>query len=140
MKPLHIALIIIAGLGVAAVVSLYGNTTKYVSFSEAIELSQNNYSKQVHVVCQLNKSKPINYQPEVDPNHLEFWAQDSLGNESRIIFLQQKPQDLERTEKIVLTGRHKGDYFHAEAILSKCPSKYEDAPVKEHPSEIPRSL
>ena len=45
MKPLHIALIIIAGLGVAAVVSLYGNTTKYVSFSEAQELSQNNDQK-----------------------------------------------------------------------------------------------
>ncbi len=139
MKPLHIALILIAGLGVAAVVSLYGNTTKYVSFEEAQELSQSNYNKNVHVVCRLNKAKPINYQPEIDPNHLEFYAEDSLGNESKVIFLQPKPQDLERTEKIVLTGRHKGTYFHAEAILSKCPSKYEDAPVKEHPKDVPRT-
>ena len=138
MKPLHIALILIAGLGVAAVVSLYGNTTKYVSFAEARELSQNEYGKDVHVVCRLNKSKSINYQPEVDPNHLEFYAEDSLGNESRIIFLQPKPQDLERTEKIVLTGRYKGDYFHAETILSKCPSKYEDAPVKAQTANNPR--
>ncbi len=139
MKPLHIALILIAGLGVAAVVSLYGNTTKYVSFAEARELSKNDYGKDVHVVCRLNKSKSINYQPEVDPNHLEFYAEDSLGNESRIIFLQPKPQDLERTEKIVLTGRYKGDYFHAETILSKCPSKYEDAPVKQQTADIPRA-
>lgn len=139
MKPLHIALIIIASLGVAAVVSLYGNTTRYVSFAESLELKNENYTKVVHVVCTLDKSKPINYQPQIDPNHLEFWAKDSLGNEAKVLFLQPKPQDLERTEKIVLTGRHKGDYFHAEAILSKCPSKYEDAPVKEHPADIPRA-
>jgi cytochrome c-type biogenesis protein CcmE len=70
---------------------------------------------------------------------LEFYAEDSLGKESRIIFLHPKPQDLERTEKIVLTGRYKGDYFHAETILSKCPSKYEDAPVKAQTADIPRA-
>lgn len=130
MKPLHIALILIAGLAVAAVVSLYGNTTKYVSFSEALDLANTHFNKEVHVVCRLDKSKPIHYNPEVDPNHLEFYAKDSLGGEAKVLFLQPKPQDLERTERIVLTGKHKGTYFHAEAILSKCPSKYEDAPVK----------
>jgi cytochrome c-type biogenesis protein CcmE len=130
MKPLQIALLIVSGLAVAAVVSLYGNTTRYVTFSEAFELSKSNFSREVHVVCQLDKSKPIQYNPEVDPNHLEFYAKDSLGGEAKVIFSQPKPQDLERTERIVLTGKHKGSFFYAEAILSKCPSKYEDAPVK----------
>jgi len=106
MKPLHIALILIAGLGVATVVSLYGNTTKYVSFAEAKSLKEEGYSKNVHVVCTLNKSKPIVYDAQKDANHLEFYAQDSLGNESMVVYLKPKPQDLERTERIVLNGKH----------------------------------
>lgn len=133
MKPLHIALILIAGLGVATVVSLYGNTTKYVSFAEAKSLKEEGYSKNVHVVCTLNKSKPIVYDAQKDANHLEFYAQDSLGNESMVVYLKPKPQDLERTERIVLNGKHQGKYFHAETILSKCPSKYEDAPIAVNP-------
>ena len=133
MKPLHIALILIAGLGVATVVSLYGNTTQYVSFKEAKTLQEDGYDKNVHVVCTLNKAKPITYDAERDANHLEFYAQDSLGNESKVVYLKPKPQDLERTERIVLNGKNQGDYFHAETILSKCPSKYEDAPVAVNP-------
>ena len=35
MKPLHIALIVFAAIGLATVISLYGNTTQYVSLYEA---------------------------------------------------------------------------------------------------------
>jgi cytochrome c-type biogenesis protein CcmE len=131
MKPLQIALIVIAGLGVASVVSLYGNTTKYVSFQEADNLRSENPNKSYHIACKLNKAKPIVYDAQKDANHFEFTAVDSLNFEKKVIFLQPKPQDLERTETIVIIGKSQGDYFLAETILSKCPSKYEDAPVKQ---------
>lgn len=130
MKPLHIALIIIAGLGVAAVATLYGNTTKYVSFPEADELAKENPGRDYHVVVSLNKSKSIEYNAEKDANKLVFYAMDSLGNEKKIVYNQPKPQDMERSEKIMLVGHAEKDYFRATEISMKCPSKYEDAPVK----------
>jgi cytochrome c-type biogenesis protein CcmE len=35
------------------------------------------------------------------------------------------PQDLDKTDKVVLIGYSRGDYFEAREILKKCPSKYE---------------
>lgn len=129
MKPLRIALLIIAGLGVAAVVSLYGNTTKYVSFPEADALAKENPGRDYHVVASLDKTKPIEYNPEKDPNLLVFFANDSLGNNKKIIYNHPKPQDMERSEKIMLVGHSEGAVFRATEISMKCPSKYEDAPV-----------
>jgi cytochrome c-type biogenesis protein CcmE len=126
MKPLHIILIILSGLGVATVVSLNANTSEYVTFRDADQ----NTEKLYHIACKLNKSKPLTYQPEIDPNKFTFFATDSLGNEKMVIYLKSKPQDIERVEKMVIIGKSKGSYFLAETILSKCPSKYEDSPVK----------
>lgn len=131
MKPLHIALLIIAGLGVAAVVSLYGNTTKYVSFPQADELARENPGRDYHVVASLDKTKPIEYNPEKDANLLVFYANDSLGNGKKVIYNHPKPQDMERSEKIMLIGHSEGEFFRATEISMKCPSKYEDAPVKQ---------
>ena len=41
-----------------------------------------------------------------------------------IVFTGTKPQDFERSEQIVLTGKMVGEEFHASKILMKCPSKY----------------
>lgn len=129
MKPLHIILIVIAGIGVAAVVSLYGNTTKNISFKEADQLAKDNPGKNYVVRCKLNKNRPMEYDPQKDANHLVFYAMDSLGYEKRIIYDQPKPTDMERSDMITLTGHTEGDHFRATEIAMKCPSKYEDAPV-----------
>ncbi|MBL7812452.1 MAG: cytochrome c maturation protein CcmE [Bacteroidetes bacterium] len=133
MKPWHIALILLAAAGVATVVSLYGNTTSYVSFPDADAMAKENPGKDFHVVCTLDKNKPVEYNAQKDPNHLEFYAIDSLGNGKKVVYNQPKPQDMERSEKIVLVGHSQGTYFQATQIISKCPSKYEDAPVKQKP-------
>lgn len=130
MKPIHIILIILASIGVASVVSLYGNTTQYVSFPDADKFAKEDPDKEFHVVCKLDKSKPIEYDAVADANKLIFTAIDSLGNTKTIRYNQPKPQDMERSEKLVLVGKSKGEYFHASQILSKCPSKYEDAPIQ----------
>lgn len=129
MKPLQIILLIMAAAGIGAVVSLYGNTTQYVAFKDAQELAKENPGKEYHVVCTLNKQKPILYNPQKDPNYLEFWAIDSLGTEMKVIYGKPKPQDMERSQKMVLIGYHESTYFRANSILSKCPSKYNEEPV-----------
>lgn len=129
MKPLHIILLLMAAIGIGAVISLYGNTTQYIAFKDAETLAKENPGKEYHVACKLNKQKPILYNPQKDPNYLEFWAIDSLGKEMKVVFGKPKPQDMERSQKLVLIGFQEKDYFRANSILSKCPSKYEDEPV-----------
>lgn len=133
MKPLHIILLVMAAIGIGAVVSLYGNTTSYVGFAQAKELAQSNPGKEYHVVCTLDKGKPVVYDPRKDANHLEFWAIDSLGVPMKVVYGKPKPQDMERSQKLVLIGQVEGDHFRANNILSKCPSKYEDSPVGNKP-------
>lgn len=129
MKPLHIILVIIAGIGVAAVVSLYGNTTKNVTFKDAIELAKENPGKDYVVRCKLNKNKAMEYDAQKDANKLIFYASDSLGYEVKVMYNQPKPTDMERSDMITLTGHMEGNMFKASEIAMKCPSKYEDAPV-----------
>jgi hypothetical protein len=45
----------------------------------------------------------------------------------QVVLHKSKPQDFEKSEQIVLIGKMQGDNFHANDILMKCPSKYNDA-------------
>ena len=128
MKPFHLLLLVLAGVGIATVISMYGNTTQYVSFPDAKLLANSSPGKAVHVVCKLNKAKPVIYDAQKNANHLEFYGFDSLNNERKVIFTKPKPSQFEQLEKMVLIGTYQDDHFLATEILSKCPSKYEDAP------------
>ncbi|MBK8351531.1 MAG: cytochrome c maturation protein CcmE [Saprospirales bacterium] len=37
-----------------------------------------------------------------------------------------KPRDIEKSEKVEVTGKMNGDVFEANEILMKCPSKYKN--------------
>jgi cytochrome c-type biogenesis protein CcmE len=129
MKPFHLILLILAGIGIATVVSMYGNTTQYVVFPDSKRIAQESPGKVVHIACKLNKAKPIIYDAQANANRLEFYAFDSLNNESKVVFTKPKPAQFEQLEKMVLIGTYNNDHFLANEILNKCPSKYEDAPA-----------
>lgn len=126
MKLIHIVGIIVMGVLLAVVISMYNNSSQYVSFEGAETLALENPDKSYHIVAELNRDKPMKYEPQVDPNHFEFYAFDSLGVERLVIFKDAKPADFERTDKIVLEGVARQGYFEAREILLKCPSKYEE--------------
>jgi cytochrome c-type biogenesis protein CcmE len=132
MKAVHILGIVFVGIALAFVVSLYGNPTRYVSFPEAKQLAAENPDREYHVVARLDISKEMVYNPKKDPNYFAFFAIDSLDNPSMVVYRNAKPQDIERTEKVVLIGNYKGDHFEASSILSKCPSKYNEELSKEN--------
>jgi cytochrome c-type biogenesis protein CcmE len=138
MKKLHIALLLIAAIGIASVVSMYGSTTQYVSFNEAQAIYRDNPSKTVHIFCNLNKSKEIEYDPQKNAEKLVFYAVDSLGVESKVIFNGNIPPQFQQIEKLVLEGHAIENAFFAEKVLTKCPSKYEETQVSEHPTDIPK--
>jgi cytochrome c-type biogenesis protein CcmE len=51
------------------------------------------------------------------------------GEEKKVVLNAAKPQDFELSEQIVITGKMKGDEFHASDLLMKCPSKYKDEEI-----------
>jgi cytochrome c-type biogenesis protein CcmE len=80
----------------------------------------------VHLIAKLDVSQPIEYDAIKDPNYLSFYATDSLGGKTKVVYHKEKPTDLEKSERVVLKGKMQGDVFECKDILLKCPSKYKD--------------
>ena len=125
MKKSSIAGIIIIALAIGIIISTYADSSTYGSFTDAKETES-----ELHVVGQLNKEKELYYEPQQDANYFAFYMKDNQGKESKVVFNGSKPQDFERSEQIVLTGKMVGNEFHASKILMKCPSKYTNDQVE----------
>jgi cytochrome c-type biogenesis protein CcmE len=125
MKKSSIAGILIIALAIGIIISTYADSSTYGSFADAKESTS-----ELHVVGQLNKEKELFYDPQQDANYFAFYMNDNEGRESKVVFNGSKPQDFERSEQIVLTGKMVGNEFHASKILMKCPSKYTNDQVE----------
>lgn len=131
MKKSHIIALGVIAVAVAIIISTVGDASTYASFKEANELAQAGNSKSIHVVGELKKNQAgeivgMVYDPLVNPNRFEFVMIDSLHNEARVVYGKPKPQDMEKSEKVVIVGKMdlQNQVFNAEQILLKCPSKY----------------
>ena len=119
MKKSSIIGIIIIAIAIGVIISTYADSSTYGTFTEAKETQD-----ELHVVGKLDKSKELIYNPQKDANYFAFYMTDNNGKECKVVFNGTKPQDFERSEQIVLTGKMVNDEFHASKILMKCPSKY----------------
>lgn len=99
-----------------------------VDFStyDTITSAKEKQGKYVHLIAKLDKSKPIQYNAIKDPNYLSFYAVDSLGGSTQVIYRNSKPPELEQSDRVVLKGTMEGNVFQCDNILLKCPSKYKD--------------
>lgn len=122
MKRTHIVILI----GIAALITgllvFSADFSTYDSIGSA-KLKKGSF---VHVIAKIDKTEPIIYDPINNPNFLSFYAIDSLGGKTKVIYKNSKPGDLEKTERLVLKGKMTEDYFDCQDILLKCPSKYKD--------------
>ncbi len=119
MKKSHLIGIVVIALAIGAIISTFADSSSYASFSESKDTD-----KEIHIVGKLQKTKEMVYNPVVDANYFSFYVVDQEGEECKVVFSGTKPQDFERSEQIVLTGKMEGKEFHASKILMKCPSKY----------------
>lgn len=124
MKKSHLLAIVVVAVAIGILISASKDVTTYASFAQA-EKSED----KVKLVGQLVKERPVEYDPEKDPNFLAFYLKDDAGEVRRVELLAAKPQDFERSESIVLTGQMKGETFAASDMLLKCPSKYKDQEI-----------
>lgn len=123
MKKLHILGIIVIAIAIGVIFVSLKNTSTYADFTEAIS----NPDKEYHVVGKLDKEQPQIYDPRVNPDEFLFSMADNKGVVKQVVLHKSKPQDFEKSEQIVLIGKMQGDRFHANDILMKCPSKYNEA-------------
>jgi cytochrome c-type biogenesis protein CcmE len=126
MKKIHIVGLVVIGVCITILLSVMGSTGEYANLG----LAKANPGKEFHVSGVWDKSAPIEYNPARDPNYFAFMLKDSLGNREKVVIRNEKPQDFEKSEKLVVVGKMEGDHFEASSVLMKCPSKYNNMEVK----------
>lgn len=122
MKKTHILGIIVIAIAIGVILSMVTDAATYADFKTAEKAA----GEQFQVVGELNKDKLIAYSPQTNANQFSFFMIDQSGTEKKVVFNGAKPQDFERSEQVVITGSFNGEDFHADKILMKCPSKYQD--------------
>ena len=123
MKRTHIIFLVgIAALIVGLIVFSAGDFSTY----ETIQSAQKKMGKSVTIIAKVDKTAPIEYDPIKNSNYMSFYAMDSLGGKTKVVYHNSKPTDFERSERVVLTGVMKNEHFECSKILLKCPSKYKD--------------
>jgi cytochrome c-type biogenesis protein CcmE len=121
MKKTEILILVLIAVSIAILVSFMGNLTTY----ETIASAKQKDGKSVKLVVKLQPNS-VEYDAIKNPNYLKFTAVDTLGNTVKVIYHDAKPTDMEKSERIVLNGKMKGEEFECKSILLKCPSKYKD--------------
>ena len=122
MKKIHIIGIVVIAVAIGVIFTSLQSSASYSDFSEAF----NNPETEYHVVGKLNKTIPVQYDPKLNANECSFMMVDNKGIEKRVVLHKSVPQDFQKSEQIVLIGKMQGEEFHANEILMKCPSKYND--------------
>ena len=126
MKKIHLVLILVVAAAIGVVMVALGNSDSYASFSQAIE----NPSRTYPVAGKLELNEPMVYDPHTEANLFTFTMVDNDGKKCRVALHKPRPQDFERSEQIVVIGQMENEVFQAKDMLTKCPSKYNDAPTQ----------
>jgi cytochrome c-type biogenesis protein CcmE len=122
MKKSHIIILVVIASLIAGLLVFSADFSTY----DTIESAKNKQGKFVHLIAKIDKTQPIVYDPIKNPNYLSFFAVDSLGGRTKVVYHNSKPGDLDKSERIVLKGKMNAEYFDCKDILLKCPSKYKD--------------
>ena len=122
MKPKVIVLLIMLAVAIAAIMTTYSEAEKSSTFAEA----DANPNETFHITGFLVKEKPMEYNPQIDPNYFSFYIKDKNGNIRKVVSTNPKQQDFERAETVNMYGRSDGEVFRASKVMPKCPSKYKD--------------
>ena len=122
MKRINIIILISIAIGIGILISMSADFSTYDTINSAKEKQ----GKFVHLIARIDKNIPLDYDPAHNPNYLSFFAVDSLGGRTKVVYHNSKPAELEQSDRIVLKGKMQGDVFECSDILLKCPSKYKD--------------
>jgi cytochrome c-type biogenesis protein CcmE len=132
MKTTHIVIIVVIAVAIGIIITSAGDSSTYVNFDQAHEMSLTGNKNNIHVVGELKKDytgKVTGITPGDDKVSFSFVMIDDKGKEQLVQYNQPMPADFTRSEKVVVIGRYQNDSFIADKILLKCPSKYQEQQV-----------
>jgi cytochrome c-type biogenesis protein CcmE len=123
MKKSHIIIILAIVVALGTIIVLFSSSDTYSDFT----IAKANPASQHQIIGKLVNSKPIDYNPTLDANSFTFYMSDEDGKLCKVQYKGSKPQDFEKSEQVVITGRMENDsVFMASDLLLKCPSKYNE--------------
>ncbi len=97
----------------------FGNSiSTYVNFEEAAERTTS------HVIGTWDNSESHGFSRET--MQFSFHMEDQDGNVRRVVYPRPKPNNFEQATQLVVIGEMRNNVFHANEMLMKCPSKYND--------------
>jgi len=119
MKPkVIVAVVIIVGALFFGASTFLESNIEYMDFSKAQTVS-----KIVQVKGKWVKEKDSQY--DATKSQFSFYMVDDNQQEVKVVLDGAKPNNFEIATELVAKGRFKDGYFHANELLTKCPSKYE---------------
>ena len=133
MKKTYLFGIIIIAIAVMIIIITAGDASTYVTFHQAREMADNGITKKIHVVGELKKDENGEVQGvEASPDKLSvsFLMIDNNNHEQKVYYNSPMPQDLLKSEQVVVIGSYTNNLFIADKILLKCPSKYQEEDIK----------
>lgn len=126
MKKIHIILLVLIAGAIAVLITFLKGTSTY----ETVAQAKSTPDKFVHVAVKLDKSVPVEYDAQKDPNYLSFHAIDAEDStqKMKVVYRKGEIPNLMISEKLVLKGKYENDHFECRDVQTKCPSKYKDDP------------
>jgi cytochrome c-type biogenesis protein CcmE len=114
--------VIAAGIGLMSLVT-GGGVTPYVGFTEARAAKSN-----VQVLGEIMAGQS-SY--DTQAGAFSFYITNDKGDKMKVLYDGTKPGNFDQATSVVCVGRYANDSFHAEKLLIKCPSKYQDQPKRQ---------
>lgn len=115
--------IVIGGIVIVAAL-IFGATTFMESNIEYMDFAKaESVSKKVQVKGKWVKEKDCQF--DATKSQFSFYMVDDKNREVKVVLDGAKPNNFEMATEVVAKGRYRDGYFHANELLTKCPSKYE---------------
>jgi cytochrome c-type biogenesis protein CcmE len=132
MKLKYIIALVVVAVAVTIIMSTAGDASSYVTFEDAHEMAESGDAKNIHVVGTLKKDaqgEVVGVEPSEDKLSVSFVMVDENNREQQVFYNEPMPADLLRSEQVVVIGSYRNDYFVADQVLLKCPSKYQEEEI-----------
>ena len=133
MKLSYIIAIGVIAVAIGILIVTADDASTYVDFSQAQQMASGGNSTPIHVVGQLKKDEAghvVGLEKSSDNLSFSFILIDENQKEQKVYYNEPMPNDLLRSEKVVVIGGYQNDQFVAKKILLKCPSKYQEQKLK----------
>jgi len=116
-KVIVAATVIVVGLVLGAV-NFFESNVEYADFATAEKTG-----KKVQVKGEWMKEMESDF--DADNAQFTFYMKDDNQKVMKVVLDGAKPNNFELATSVVAKGTISGDHFHANEVLTKCPSKYE---------------